>query len=101
MADVRLTIGGRTHVVACRAGGEMALEELGRRLDAHAAVAARAAGGQGGERTMLYIALMLADELSDAERTQACVATPDALLDAIAVRLESVADALEEATANA
>ena len=67
MAEVRLTIGGRSHVVACRDGGEADLEALGRRLDAHSAIAARAAGGQGGERTMLYIALMLADELAEAQ----------------------------------
>ena len=98
MAEVRLSVGGRTHVVACRDGGEAALEALGRRLDAHSGVAARAAGNQGGERTMLYIALMLADELTEAEAAQAGSAGPSsATLDRIAERLERVADALENA----
>lgn len=101
MAEVRLTIGGRTHVVACRDGGEAALEALGRRLDAHAATAARAAGGQGGERTMLYIALMLADELTEAEQARGGAVPSSILLDRIAERLERVADTLEQPGANA
>lgn len=124
MAEVRLSIGGRAHVVACRDGGEAALEALGRRLDEHAAVAARAAGGQGGERTMLYIALMLADELAEAEQAARAAPVPAPapapapapppvpapvpapgvspdVLDRIAERLEHVADTLEQAAANA
>lgn len=118
MAEVRLNIGGRTHIVACRDGGETALEALGRTLDAHAATAARAAGGQGGERTMLYIALMLADELSEARATAAAAAAapPPApppphrqpsdrlatdTLERIADRLERLADGLEKTATNA
>lgn len=101
MAEVRLSIGGRTHVVACRDGGEAALEALGRRLDAHAATAARAAGGQGGERTMLYIALMLADELSEAEQAGGGAGASSILLDRIAERLERIADTLEQSASNA
>jgi len=103
MAEVRLSIGGRAHVVACRDGGEAALEALGRRLDAHAGVAARAAGGQGGERTMLYIALMLADELTEAEAAQVGGGggPSSATLDRIAERLERLADTLENPVATA
>ncbi len=95
MAEVKLSIGGRTHVVACRDGGEASLEALGRKLDAHAGVAARAAGGQGGERTMLYIALMLADELVEAQSAPG-TGPSSATLDRIADRLESIADGLEK-----
>ena len=108
MAEVRLSIGGRTHVVACRDGGERALEALGRRLDAHAATAARAAGGQGGERAMLYIALMLADELAEAEAAPppppaapSVDSVEAATLERIADRLEAIADGLEKSVANA
>ena len=102
MAEVRLSIGGRTHVVACRDGGEAALEALGRRLDAHSGVASRAAGGQGGERAMLFIALMLADELVEAEAAQGGTVGPSsATLDRIADRLERLADTLENAGTNA
>jgi len=100
MAQVTLTIGGRTHVVACRDGEEAALEGLGRRLDSHAALAARAAGAPGGERTMLFIALMLADQLSEAERAPGGAVAP-AALDRIAERLESLASTLENAVASA
>jgi cell division protein ZapA len=89
MPEVTLRIGGRAHVVACREGEEAALAALGRRLDAHAAAAARAAGVGGGERTMLFIALMLADELGEA-------GVSAALLDRVADSLERVADTLEK-----
>ena len=100
MAEVRLSIGGRTHAVACRDGGEAALEALGRRLDVHAATAARAAGGQGSERMMLYIALMLADELAEAQKAPG-TGPSSATLDRIAERLEAIADGLEKQGANA
>lgn len=94
MAEVTLRIGGRAHIVACRDGEEANLEALGRRLDAHSATAARAAGAPGGERAMLFIALMLADELAEAERLPGGGASSAALA-RIADRLESLADSLE------
>lgn len=101
MAEVTLRIGGRPHTVVCRDGEESELEKLGRRLDAHSATAARAAGAQGGERTMLFIALMLADELSEAERARATISggddAADATLTRIAEQLESLAERLEKA----
>ncbi len=97
MAEVTLHIGGRPHIVACRDGEEAQLQALGRRLDAHAAVAARVAGAQGGERTMLFVALMLADELVEAERAPSADGGPTgAALDRIADRLEAVAKTLEK-----
>lgn len=110
MAEVRLSVGGRTHIVACRDGGEQALEALGRRLDTHAATAARAAGGQGGERAMLYIALMLADELAEAEAAPPPEPAPveavpndisTEMMERVADRLEHLADGLEKSLANA
>lgn len=95
MAEVTLSIGGRPHIVACRDGEESQLEALGRRLDGHATTAARAAGAVGGERTMLFIALMLADELAEAERAPADGGASSAGLERIASRLETLADMLE------
>ncbi|UIJ43938.1 cell division protein ZapA [Sphingomonas cannabina] len=96
MAEVQLIIGGRSHTVACRDGEEAELEALGRRLDRHADAAARAAGSAGGERMMLFIALMLADELAETERTRGDGdGNVAAVLQHIARRLESVATALE------
>ncbi|MGK6319966.1 cell division protein ZapA [Sphingomonas sp. DT-204] len=96
MAEVQLIIGGRSHVVACRDGEEAELEALGRRLDRHADAAARAAGSPGGERMMLFVALMLADELVETERTRSRGdGDVAAVLEHIAKRLESLATALE------
>ena len=97
MAEVQLIVGGRSHIVACRDGEEAELEALGRRLDRHADAAARAAGSSGSERMMLFIALMLADELAETERTRSGNADGNvaAVLQHIARRLESVATALE------
>jgi cell division protein ZapA len=100
MAEVTLRIGGRAHVVACRDGEEAALEVLGRRLAAHADTASRAAGGQGGERMMMFIALLLADELAEAERAPGG-AVSDVVLTRIADRLESIADDLEKSAGHA
>lgn len=95
MADVTLTIGDRRHSVACPAGQEDQVRRLGTLLDARWGAAARAAGGPNGERTMLFVALMLADALDEAERR-----TPEggdgALLDRLAERLETLAAALEQ-----
>jgi len=97
MADVTLTIGDRRHQVACRDGEEAQLLRLGEMLDQRWAAANHASGGLSGERTMLLIALMLADSL-DAARN----APPDAsgasgaYLDGLAERLESIAAALEK-----
>ena len=68
MADVTLTIGDRRHTVACRDGEEDQLRRLSALLDSRWATAARASGGLNVERTMLFVALMLADSLDEAER---------------------------------
>ena len=100
MAEVSLRIGGRAHLVTCRDGEEPALEGLGRRLDAHAHTASRAAGAAGGERMMLFIALMLADELVEAERAPGG-GVSTAVLDRIADKLERLAGTLEKTAAQA
>lgn len=100
MAEVTLTIAGRAHRVGCRDGDEPRLQLLGRRLDAHSQAALRASGGQGAERLMLYIALMIADELVETERAPS-EGISSALLDRIADRLEAVASALEESLPSA
>ncbi|GGA49955.1 cell division protein ZapA [Sphingomonas psychrolutea] len=95
MADVTLTIGDRRHSVACPDGQEDQVRRLGTMLDAHWSTAARASGGLNGERTMLFVALMLADALEEADRRP--TATKDeAVLERIATRLESLAASLEQ-----
>ncbi|GAA0461263.1 MULTISPECIES: cell division protein ZapA [Sphingomonas] len=109
MAQVSFTIANRSHSVACRDGEEPHLLALVERLQRHAPAAMRASAGTSAERTLLLIALMLADELDERDRTPAAP-PPDAapepaaqepelpqdLLDEIAERLEAVAAALED-----
>ena len=95
MADVTLAIAGRTHVIQCRAGEEAHLEALGATLAEHGETALRASGGLSGERTMLFIALMLADQIEEARQRPPGGISP-LLLDRLADRLEAVAAALEE-----
>src|SRR3546814_14871487 len=68
MAEVTLTIGDRAHVVACRDGEEAQFRHLGTLLDERWEVASRASGNMGNERTMLFVALMLAAALDEARR---------------------------------
>jgi cell division protein ZapA len=95
MADVTLTIGDRRHTVACPDGQEDQVRRLGTMLDAHWSTAARASGGLNGERTMLFVALMLADALEEADR-RPTAAKDEAVLARIAARLESLAASLEQ-----
>ena len=96
MAEVSLSIGGRIHRVACRAGEEERLHSLGRQLDERWPTAQRAAGNAGGERALLFVALMLADELDEAIMRPAGGGVGEAALARIAERLERMADTLEQ-----
>ena len=99
MAEVTLRVGGRPHLVACRDGEEARVRELGAMLDERWAVAQRAAAGVGGERAMLFVALMLADDLDEAKlRAPQGAPVGEPALALIAERLESLADALEHST---
>lgn len=95
MGQVTLRIAGREHVVACRDGEEPHLQRLGALLDSHADTAVRASGGTSGERTFLFLALILADMLDEARRNPPQGISPH-LLELVADRLEGVAAALEE-----
>lgn len=95
MAEVTLTIGGREHVVACHDGEEAQVERLGWMLDERWADADRAAGGLSVERALLFVALMLADDLDEARRNPPKGEAP-ALPPGLADRLERIAKALEE-----
>ena len=100
MADVTITIAGRGYTVACRDGEEPHLHRLESLMARHAETANRASGGLNSERTLLYLALILADLLDEAERNPPSGVSP-VLLDHIADRLEAVASALEEDSAAA
>lgn len=95
MAEVTLTIGTRRHTVACPDGQEDQVRRLGAMLATKYEVAERASGGLSGERTMLFIALMLADALDEANRRPA-VTNDEILLGLVAEQLESLAERLEQ-----
>jgi cell division protein ZapA len=96
MAEVTLTIGGRAYPVLCRDGEEMQVERLGRMLEDRWADADRAAGGLSAERAMMFVAMMLADDLDEAQRNPGGGAAAPALPPGLANRLEAIAAALEE-----
>ncbi|WP_375404208.1 cell division protein ZapA [uncultured Sphingomonas sp.] len=96
MAQVTLSFGGRAHLVACREGEEERVQQLAAMIEARWPGAARAGGGSY-ERTFLYVGLMLADALDEAENRP----LPNDLvsedeLAGIAARLESLAGTLEQ-----
>lgn len=99
MAQVRINVAGRDYSVGCHPGEEAHVRATGQRLTALGDAAIRASGGQSHERVLLYIALMLADQLADQETTPV-EGLPPALLDRLAERLEAVASALEEEPTN-
>ncbi|WP_242151720.1 cell division protein ZapA [Sphingomonas sp. BAUL-RG-20F-R05-02] len=101
MAEVSLSIGGRNHIVACREGEEAHLRKLGALLDSQWPDASRASGGMSNERTMMFVALLLADALDEAERRPPAGFTESQALTGVAEWLEELADALEKPARNA
>jgi cell division protein ZapA len=114
MSNVTLTIGGRPYTVACAAGEERHIEDLGRSIDAKLGQVPGLAG-QSEARTLLFAALLLADELHELNQAvPAAPAPPPAAagteqdepaaaeaLEIVADRLESLADRLETGLLNA
>jgi cell division protein ZapA len=88
MARVQLRVGGRPYALACRAGDEARLEELGRALDARAAALRASLGPQAEGDLLLGVAVMLADEL---DRAQAALAAATARVGCVAQALEQAA----------
>ncbi len=102
MAEIMLNIGGRNHPIACADGDEDRVRHLGTMIDERWANAQRAAGGLSAERAMLFVALMLADDLDEIEqRPPEGAAVSETALARIAARLESLAEALEHSPPSA
>ncbi len=98
MAELVINIAGRNYPIAARDEDVPHLQHLESLLQAHAAAALRAAGGASAERTLVYLALILADMVDSAERNPPAApegVVSEALLERIADRLESVAAMLE------
>ena len=99
MSNVTVTIGGRHYTVACAAGEEQHIEMLGRAIDGK--LGDLNLSGQSEARTLLFAALLLADELHETQSGGAA-GTPDGgetaeALERLAERLEDLAERLEDA----
>lgn len=98
MSNVTLTIGGRHYTVACAAGEEAHIELLGRAIDSKL-TGMPSLAGQSEARTLLFAALLLADELHELKSgsPSATAPSPDIAesLEALADHLESMASRLE------
>jgi cell division protein ZapA len=107
---VDLTIAGRTYQVACRDGEEENLRSAARLVDGKSREALAGLGTLSEARQFLFASLLLADQLIDKAPgaappiTPTPPAEPDPELanraDAIAGRLESLAEALEREAVN-
>ena len=100
MSNVTLTIAGREYKVACAAGEEAHVANLGRMIDGKLS-AMDGLAGQSEARTLLFAALLLADELHEARSAGAPALLNEgeaaALLEQFADRLENIAARLEGA----
>jgi len=100
MSNVTLSIGGRAYTVACAAGEEAHIQDLGRLVDARLQDMAGLAG-QSEARTLLFATLLLADELHDRNGAAPAPRAPSPAaaesLEALADRLEHLASQLEGA----
>ena len=104
MAEVELTIAGRAYRVACRTGEEDSLRAAGALVDAKSKEAIAGLGTLSESRQLLFASLLLADQIVDGREVE-LPSGPDPELveraNKVALRLESLADALEAADRNA
>jgi cell division protein ZapA len=107
MAQVTVTINGRAYPVACNEGEERRIDELARYVDGKLKSFVRELGQIGEARLLVLAALVLADELADAqaapdgERPGNGIAFADERMAAgvenLAQRIEAIAARLEAA----
>jgi cell division protein ZapA len=101
MASVDVEIAARRYSIACRDGEEEHLRSVAALVDKKAQDAAQALGALSEARQLLFASLLLADELQEQRSGQAPTAEPEgdgqvaAALEALAQRVESLADRLE------
>jgi cell division protein ZapA len=98
MAEVELTIAGRSYRVACRNGEEDNLIKAGALVDAKSREALAGLGTLSESRQLLFAALLLADQIVDGREVELPATTDPVLVERterLAERLESLADALE------
>lgn len=96
MSNVTVSIAGRSYTVACGAGEEEHVAMLGRSIDGKLQ-GMDGLGGQSEARTLLFAALLLADELHEARAGGAPAEDGQAAeaLERLAETLEGLAERLE------
>ena len=108
MSDVTLTIAGRGYTIACDPGQERHVTSLGRAID-EKLTALPGLAGQTETRTLLFAALLLADELHEVQNGGATAPAMPQLadegaaeaLESLAGRLETIAERLESGAVSA
>ena len=98
MAEVDLSIAGRSYLVACREGEEDTLKAAAALVDGKSREALAGLGVLSESRQLLFASLLLADQLIDRREGDPVAAADPALAErvaALAGRLESLADSLE------
>jgi len=101
MAQVSLTVNGRPFALTCDDGQEARIRRLGEYVDAKVAEFVRSIGQVGEARLLLLAALVIADELADAneamrlERSGAQDAEANAAVDAAASGIHGLAHRVE------
>ena len=100
MAEVNLTIAGRSYQVGCRAGEEDNLVAAARMVDAKSREALSGLGTLSESRQLLFASLLLADQLLEKPGGAAAAMPIDPELapriEALAARIESLARSLED-----
>ena len=103
MAEVNLTIAGRSYQVGCRAGEEDNLVAAARMVDAKSREALSGLGTLSESRQLLFASLLLADQLLEKPGAVSAMVDPELAprIEALAERIESLAKSLEEQPVNA
>ena len=104
MAEVDLTIAGRSYRVACRAGEEESLRSAAALVDGKSREALAGLGTLSEARQLLFASLLLADQLLEKRTADGPPPADPAVVQRVSLlaeRLESLAGALEEKAENA
>ncbi|MCA0977825.1 cell division protein ZapA [Qipengyuania flava] len=99
MSDVRLEVGGRRYTIACADGQEDSVRHLASMVDSKLAqMGANLSNNEA--KNLLFAAILLADELDEANKRVAAPAPPPNVeidISSVAEKLESLAATLENA----
>ncbi|MBW0144896.1 cell division protein ZapA [Sphingomicrobium clamense] len=108
MSDIELTICGRPYQVRCRDGEEENLRAAGRLVDQKSREVIAGLGNLSEARQFFFAALLMADQMLNGEGNAVPVAAPASIdeaqveaAEALAERLEAIANSLENASVSA